>query len=182
MYRTSTSHADRQAASSIAESTRTRNSLPFAAQSRARLDLSLDVVVVAAQRVLTTQTRLRELLAANQTIARYRDRSALLGGIIHSAVALVEAGSGVFDVYETPGRAGSLVHCGSDARRPTEARTTERRVQLDGEVFGTLYLGRDGPNEFSAEDEQLLSSFTEMAAIAIWNANNREKTAPLDAE
>jgi hypothetical protein len=177
MYRSSASQADHRAASSISESTRARNTLIFAAQSRARLDQSLDVVVVAAQRVLTTQTRLRQLLAANRSIARYRDRSALLGGIVNSAVALVEAGSGVFDVYALDGRAASQVRCKSEAQRPTGVRTTELRVQLDDEVFGTLYLGRDGPDEFSAEDEQLLSSFTEMAAIAIWNANNREESA-----
>lgn len=182
MFRSSSLYADRHATSWIAEATRARNSLSFPAQSRARLDLSLDEIVVAARRVQTTQTRLRELLAANRSVARYRDRSALLGGIVHSAVALVDAGSGVFDVYATAGRAGSVVRCGTVAGRPTEARTTERCLQWDEEVFGVLYLGRDGPNDFSAEEEQLLSSFTEMASIALWNANQREKPVILDID
>jgi len=169
------STADQPLPGSRAEAIRARNSLLFPAQSRARLDLSLDEVVVAARRVMLTQTRLRELIEANRTVADYRDLASLLNGILNSAVSLVAAGSGVLEVSATSEHPRRLLRCGTLADRPTQAHRREFRLRRDDEAHGVLYLGRDGLHDFTAEDEQLLGSFTEMASIAIANARMREK-------
>jgi nitrate/nitrite-specific signal transduction histidine kinase len=177
MYRSQSpsSKADRVLPGSQAEAIRCRHSLFFPAQSRARLDVSLDEVVVAARRVMLTQTRLRELIEANRSVAHYRDLSTLLNGIVNSAVALVAAGSGVFEVTATREHPLRLVRCGTPSDRPTETYTRELRLHRDDEVFGVIYVGRNGQHDFTPEDEQLLRSFGDMASIAIANARFREK-------
>lgn len=111
---------------------------------------------MAARRVQLTQTRLRELIEANRSVAHYRDLSALLSGIVNSAVALVAAGSGVIEVIATREHPLRRGRCGTVA-------------------FEVLYAGRNGRYDFSAEDEQLLGTFGDMAAIALAIAGFREK-------
>ncbi|MET4705850.1 GAF domain-containing protein [Frigoribacterium sp. UYMn621] len=156
--------------------------LTFPQESRARLDSSLMDVVVAAHRVQNTQTRLRELLTANRSVACYRGRTALLGGIVHSAAALVNAQWGVLEAYPIADHAGHLVRCGADAPLSAAARTIERYLQRDDQRFGILHLGRAESDDFSADDEQVLSSFSEMASIALFNMNQREEPGLVDID
>jgi nitrate/nitrite-specific signal transduction histidine kinase len=173
---------ERRVTGTSTESVRPGDRLTVPQASLARLDSSLEDIVVVARRVQNSQIRLRELLAANRSVACYRDRTALLAGIVHSAVALVDAQWGVLEAYAMASHAGRFVYCGTDARRTPEARTTERYLQRDDEKFGILYLGREGPKTFSASDEQLLSSFIEMASIALWNVNQREQPGLVDID
>jgi nitrate/nitrite-specific signal transduction histidine kinase len=175
-------HFESRVTRTSTESVRPGDRLTVAQASRARLDSSLEDVVVVARRVQNSQIRVRELLAANRSVACYRDRTALLAGIVHSAVALVDAQWGVLEAYEMASNAGRFVYCGTDARRSAEAWTTDRYLQRDNERFGILYLGREGPKNFSASDEQLLSSFIEMASIALWNMNQREQPGLVDTD
>lgn len=176
------SKADQVLSGSRPEAIRSANGPIFAVQSRARLDLSLDEVVVAARRVLLTQTRLRELIEANRTVAHYRDRSGLLNGILNSAVALVSAGSGVFEVTATREHPLRLVRCGTEADRPPETHTRELSLRSDGAVLGVLYIGRNGRHDFTYEDEQLLGSFGDMASIAMSNSRFREKVEVFESD
>jgi nitrate/nitrite-specific signal transduction histidine kinase len=184
MYRSqfASSKADRAFERSHPEAISSRNGLLFPAQSRARLDHSLDEVVLAARRVLLTQTRLRELIEANRSVARYRDRSALLHGILNSAVALVDAGSGVFAVAATREHPLRLVRCGTDADRPPETFTRELHLRTDGLVLGILCVGRSGSHDFTAEDDQLLDSFGDMASIALANSGFRERVEGFESD
>ncbi len=156
-----------------------RDGLVFPAQSRARLDRSLEEIVVVARKVLSTESRLRNLLDANLSVARCRDPSFLLAEIVNSAVRLVDARSGVLDLWMTSEHLGRLARCGTDADRPIDAQTIESRLELDGETFGILSLCKEGADDFSAEDAQLLASFADVACIALWNAGNPGRsTAP----
>ncbi len=178
--KTPSKRADQLLPGSRSEAMRARKSLLFPAQSRARLDLSLDEVVLAARRVMLTQTRLRELLEANRTVADYRDLGSLLNGILNSADALVGAGSGVFEVFATREHPRRVLRCGTLTDRPPESHRRELRLRRDDETHGVLSLGRDGRFDFTTEDEQLFESFAAMASIAIANARLRENWEVFD--
>ncbi|MES2093288.1 MAG: hypothetical protein V4531_05690 [Actinomycetota bacterium] len=127
---------------------------------------------MVARKVLSTQSRLRDLLDANLAVARCRDPSSLLTEILNSAVRLVDARSGVLDLWTTQERPGRIVRWSADTGRPTAGHTIESRLEMDGETFGILSICKEGADEFSAEDAQLLASFADMTCIALWNAGS----------
>jgi signal transduction histidine kinase len=157
------------------------HSIDFPDGPRGQLDHALDNLVERAREVLTIQGRLRSLLKANQAIVEQLDLPLVLQRIVESAVELVGASYGALgavaddrglEQFITVGMTpDQILAIGQLAREqgPLGA-LIEVPVRVRDEVYGNLYLSRDGTKAFSPEDEQLVVALAATAGVAIENA------------
>lgn len=90
----------------------TEDSLTFPDAPRVQLDRLLDELVERAQEVLTTQSRLRALVRANQMVVEQLDLPAVLRRLVEVAVELVDAQYGALGVIAPGGGLEEFIHVG----------------------------------------------------------------------
>jgi signal transduction histidine kinase len=88
------------------------DSLNFPDEPRAELDRALSELVDRAQDVLTTQSRLRALLRANQAVVEQLELPVVLRRIVESAVGLVGAQYGALGVIAPQGGLEQFINVG----------------------------------------------------------------------
>ncbi|AZC14763.1 GAF domain-containing protein [Microbacterium sp. ABRD28] len=82
--------------------------------SRSDLEKTLDDLIADAQRVLTAETRVRSLLAANRAVTEELDLDHTLHRIVEVAAALVKAEYAALGVLGGDGRLERFIHTGMD--------------------------------------------------------------------
>ncbi len=89
-----------------------QHSLGFPDAARARLDESIATLVADAQRVLSSQGRLRSLLDANRLVAEQIELPVVLRTIVEAATSLVGAQYGAIGVIAPDGTLEQFIHVG----------------------------------------------------------------------
>ncbi|WP_345751712.1 GAF domain-containing sensor histidine kinase [Microbacterium rhizophilus] len=91
--------------------------LGFAEVPRTELERTIAQLVQDAQRVLTTKSRMRALLAAYRSVTETLDLDDVLQRIVDAAVSLVDARSGAVAVFDDDGTVERIIR----AREPEDA-------------------------------------------------------------
>ena len=174
--------------------------LVFPDAPRVALDLRIAELVEAAEQVIGTQERLRDLVRAHQSIAAEHEFLPALQRIARTAVLLAAAGSGALVLRGSSGDVERIVHADPaptplhSGPRPDGAAATAPRlddggpwpttagpvsstctvlqvpIRVHGVHYGEILLGDSLRGGFSVEDEQLVQSIAVTAGFAIESA------------
>jgi GAF domain-containing protein len=190
------------------------DSVSFPQIARLELDELLLQLIDRAQEVLTTQGRLRGLLAATRSIASDLSLPVVLRSITEAACKLVGAQYGALGVIGAEGQLVEFITVGANdqlierighlprghgilgllmadpeqlglrdldahaasvgfsAGHPPMRSFVGVPIRVRDRVFGNLYLTeKQGGDDFSAEDEELLRALAAAAGVAIDNAH-----------
>jgi signal transduction histidine kinase len=90
----------------------TSESISFPDAPRSQLEVTIEQLVVQAERVLDTQGRLRSLLHANRLVVEGLELAEVLRKIVAAAVDLVDARYGALGVIGPDGRLEQFIHVG----------------------------------------------------------------------
>ncbi len=114
------------------------------------------------------RARFAKMIEVSCRVSEIWEPDAALQEIVDSARSLTDARYGAVGLFDESGRIGEFI---------TSGVTPERRPSFETPIFhlgkslGNIYLaGKEGGDEFSEEDEEILALFASQAAVAIVNA------------